>query len=150
MEEKRRELEASLMSHAQMNLLFEKLRELIRYLQERRATVSDECGEVIEEGCGKLSGFIAEFQKSDRVWGEIEGLLDRLHPGFVDRLLERCPTLFPTEVKICMLARLGKETNEVAEILGNASRTVQIQRAKIRKKLKLAKDVNFILFIGSV
>jgi tetratricopeptide (TPR) repeat protein len=84
----------------------------------------------------------------DLEWDELRRQIDKAHPGFIDRLYEACPALTVTEVKICSLTRLLKDdSNEIARVLHNGLRTLQTQRAKIRKKLGLGRDVNFAAYI---
>ena len=47
----------------------------------------------------------------------------------------RC--LFPAEIQVANLVKLGKRTKEIAEIMNLSPGTISIHRKNIRKKLEL-------------
>ncbi|MBS1910885.1 MAG: tetratricopeptide repeat protein [Bacteroidetes bacterium] len=89
-------------------------------------------------------------RQADHEWRQIERRMESLHPGFIERLGEACNNLTRTEVKICVLTRLERTTNEIAEALWSGHRTVQTQRLKIRRKFDLPGSVDFTEFIRSL
>ena len=87
----------------------------------------------------------------DLEWEKLRRQLEKLHPNFERTLFEHCSDLTPTEIKICMLTRLlGDDTARIADVLDNSLRTVQTQRLKIRKKLKLDGEINFVSYIQTL
>ncbi len=87
----------------------------------------------------------------DQEWERMKFEIDMEYPGLDDRLFRLCPTLTVTEMKICLLTKALKEnSSEIARILDNTVRTLQTQRLKIRKKLGLGGDVNFVTYIDSI
>jgi len=88
---------------------------------------------------------------TELMWEALRFDIDRAHPGFSDRLFAIAPDLTMTEKKICLLTKhLGNDTAQIARILDNTVRTLQTQRLKIRKKLGLGGDVNFVTYIDSI
>jgi tetratricopeptide (TPR) repeat protein/DNA-binding CsgD family transcriptional regulator len=81
-------------------------------------------------------------------WRQFEGQFNRLYQGFTPTLLQRYH-LTPSELKICMLLRLGFATKEIADILHIAIHTAETHRRHIRKKLALSKDENLATFLAS-
>jgi len=89
--------------------------------------------------------------ETQQEWERLKRQLDKLYPDFERTLFERCRDLTPTEMKLCVLTKLlGEDTAQIARILDNTHRTVQTQRASIRKKLGLPKEVHFPTFIQTL
>jgi DNA-binding CsgD family transcriptional regulator len=84
----------------------------------------------------------------DDQWRLFEGQFNRLYHGLTTVLLQRYH-LTPTELKVCMLLRLGFATKEIADILHMAVHTVETHRRRVRKKLALPRNGNLMTFLAS-
>jgi tetratricopeptide (TPR) repeat protein/DNA-binding CsgD family transcriptional regulator len=98
----------------------------------------------------KLVREIESTQRSDGEWKMFEQQLDNLHQDFVRILSERFPTLTPTELKICSLTRINLQTKDIANLLFTSPRTVHAHKYNIRKKLKLASNMNLTTFLAGL
>lgn len=150
LEGQQQELDVTVSNLAQSNTMLENLRAKVRQLQQLRKNMTSERSDAIDDLIHELDGYIADNQKADQGWRQFERLLNNRYPDFISKLLALCSTLSRTEVKICVLTRLGKGNNEIAEILDNTSRTIQTQRLRIRKKMKLPGDIDFTIFITNL
>jgi DNA-binding response OmpR family regulator/DNA-binding CsgD family transcriptional regulator len=60
-----------------------------------------------------------------------------VHAGFYERLDNQHPELTPTEKKICTFLKMNLNTKEIAVLLLSTPASVEVTRAKIRKKIGL-------------
>lgn len=86
-------------------------------------------------------------KSAERDWKLFEQQLDNLHQDFVRTLSERYPTLTPTELKICSLARINLLTKDIANLLFTSVRTVDAHKYNIRKKLELPASASLTTFL---
>lgn len=70
-------------------------------------------------------------------WSVIESQLDKIHPGFLMRLLSKHPSLSLKDKKLCAYVRLGLSSKEISGLMNITSKSVEISRIRLRKKLKL-------------
>ncbi|GEM_PF-5173791 len=73
---------------------------------------------------------------------KVDLVLAQLHPLFAEQLSALHPELSKAEIRICMFLCLNLQTSEIATIIRSSPRTIEVHRAKIRKKLKLSRDVS--------
>lgn len=64
-----------------------------------------------------------------------------------DWLVEKHPTLSPTELKICRYLYELKNSTDIAVIMAVDKRTIDNHRSLIRKKLNLARNVNLTTYL---
>lgn len=74
-------------------------------------------------------------------WDMVALQLEKLHPGFLGRLQVKHPTLTPKEKKLCAYLRLDLSSKEIAGLQNVTSKSVEIARVRLRKKLKLSRDL---------
>lgn len=99
---------------------------------------------------GKNGNKDAAKKKCEQEWVKIEREVEKIHPGFRQRLFQHGPNLSKIEIRICCLTRLGLSTDAVAGTLANTVPTVRLQRGHARKKLGLLREVNFPAYIASI
>jgi len=83
-------------------------------------------------------------------WDMIEVQIEKIYPGFMGRLLLKHPKLTPKEKKLCACLRLGLTSKEIAGLNNHSSKSVEIARVRIRKKLKIKHEIrlsNYLLQI---
>ncbi len=83
----------------------------------------------------------------DDDWQEFEQHFDQVHGDFIKRLKARYPTLTTQETKLAAFLRVGMTTKEIASLLHNTVRSVEISRYRLRKKLKLDRETNLVDFM---
>ena len=64
-----------------------------------------------------------------------ESQLRDIHAHFYDRIDNKHPELTPTEKKICTFLKMNLNTKEIAVLLRSTPASIEVIRAKIRKKL---------------
>lgn len=93
---------------------------------------------------------IADLDRSQREdsWQKLDVSFSQIHIEFKKNILEECPSLSPTELKICVLIKLGLSTKNIASVLNQTIDSVKTSRYRIRKKFKFESGIslgNFIL-----
>jgi DNA-binding CsgD family transcriptional regulator len=69
--------------------------------------------------------------------------------GFFKKLMEQYPKLTPHDLRLCSYLRMNFSTKEIARLLNNSPRAIEISRYRLRKKMNLNHDVNLTDFLMS-
>ncbi|MDD4225024.1 MAG: PAS domain-containing protein [Mariniphaga sp.] len=143
LEMKERELVAFLLQLSQKNEL------ISRFSQQLKIMLGDESKitpKMVEEILIQLENTpVDPFD-----WNMLEIQLEKLHPGFQERLLLKHPKLTSKDEKLCVFLRLGLTSKEIAGLTDLAPQSVEIARVRLRKKLRLQHQtrlVNYLLEI---
>ncbi len=83
----------------------------------------------------------------DEDWQEFEQHFDQVHGDFIKRLKYQYPHLTNQETKLSAFLKMGMSTKEIASLLHNTVRGVEISRYRLRKKLDLDREVNLTDFM---
>ncbi|WP_299114085.1 triple tyrosine motif-containing protein [uncultured Winogradskyella sp.] len=73
--------------------------------------------------------------------------IDVLNNAFYDSLLKSYPDLTKTEMKLCSLIKLNLDSHDIAILQNVTLESVYKSRTRLRKKLKLASDVDLNVFL---
>lgn len=71
-------------------------------------------------------------------WNIFARQFNLLHPEFYARLMQHCPALTLTEIKVCSLVHIDLSSCQIADLLSISKRTVDRHRENIRAKLNLS------------
>jgi len=152
MEMKERELMKTNIALTETSTKLEKVTQKVERLRDAEAGPGNRAMDDLFREVSKHESRAASGPpETQQEWERLKRQLDKLYPDFERTLFERCRDLTPTEMKLCVLTKLlGEDTAQIARILDNTHRTVQTQRASIRKKLGLPKEVHFPTFIQTL
>ncbi|MBU2951002.1 hypothetical protein KO493_09855 [Tamlana agarivorans] len=117
-----------------------------------------------EEIINKLSNYIKNNDKSasskpliKSIENQSESLWDAFNKrfvsqniGFYERLQEKVPNLSAADLKICALIKLNFTGKEMSYLLGISLGSVHVARHRLRKKMKLKRNINLTNFINSI
>ncbi|HSO84938.1 MAG TPA: PAS domain-containing protein [Draconibacterium sp.] len=70
-------------------------------------------------------------------WPMVESQLEKIHPGFFNRLQFKHPIISVKDKKLCAFLRLGLSSKEISGLQNITSKSVEIARIRLKKKLKL-------------
>lgn len=87
---------------------------------------------------------------NNRNWKEFETRFISVNQSFYTRLQERFPNLSPKDLKLCALIKLNFSSKEMAKLLGISVESAHTSRYRLRKKLKLTRDINLTEFINKI
>ena len=73
-------------------------------------------------------------------WKNAMNSLKLSQQGFFKKLMEQYPNLTPNDLRLCSYLRMNFTTKEIARLLNNSTRAVEISRYRLRKKMKLNHD----------
>jgi PAS domain S-box-containing protein len=83
-------------------------------------------------------------------WPIIESQLDTLHPGYLNRLQIKYPTISLKDKKICAYIRLGLSSKNISGLQNITIKSVEIARIRLRKKLKLSGKIRLTNFLAQI
>jgi ligand-binding sensor domain-containing protein len=70
--------------------------------------------------------------------------------GFFKNLIDHFPELTTNDLRLCSYLRMNFSTKEIARLLNNSTRAVEISRYRLRKKLNLLHDDNLTEYLMSI
>lgn len=70
-------------------------------------------------------------------WKRFRGLFEKVHIGYLERLLQKSPQLTAGEIRFATLTKLKIGNKEMAAMLGVGPEAIRQYRSRIRKKLEL-------------
>jgi DNA-binding CsgD family transcriptional regulator len=108
---------------------------------------------VKEETKTALQRIAKDIEKStqEKIWEEFEIRFKQVHSEFYERLNRNYPDLSPNEQRLCAFLRLNLSSKEIAALTNKNTRSVEMARFRLRKKLGISsQDINLISFISSI
>ena len=78
---------------------------------------------------------------------KIYQMVEKMHHDFVCRLQMRCPNLSKRECRLAVLLRLGFSSKEIANMVNLETKSVEINRYRLRKKLRLDRSENLVNYL---
>ncbi|SNR17474.1 tetratricopeptide repeat protein [Tenacibaculum jejuense] len=81
-------------------------------------------------------------------WKEFKATFEQVNQNFYSKLKESYPDLTPSELKLCSLLKLNLSTKDISNLMGISYDSVKMGRYRVRKKLKLSREVNLVGFIS--
>ena len=81
---------------------------------------------------------------------EFKWQVDAWNSVFYDKLRHRVPELSPTELEICGLIRLNLSSKEIASIRNIESKSVDMSRYRLRKKMNLKPEDDLIMILQNI
>ncbi len=118
---------------------------LIEQLQEQLNTIVPNTGQ--QEVLSKLlqASIITEDQ-----WTDYKKLLEKIYPGFFQRLKEGFPGITVAEQRMAALSKLKLEPREIAAMLGISPESVRKTRQRLRQRLAISSEINLEEYIDSL
>lgn len=71
------------------------------------------------------------------------------YPGYLESLIRSFSELSASELKLCTFLRMNLNSKEIAEIMHISVRSVESRRYRLRKKLKLNKEIDLVNYLIS-
>ncbi len=130
LELKDRELVSFLLQLSQKNELITKVRNLIHEGLDKSSAKQN-------AALNLLSQLLNDQKPVPVEWNMIEGQVEKLHPGFIERLRNKHPNITSKDVKLSTYIHLGLSSKDIANLIGNTPKSVEIARVRLRKKLKI-------------
>ncbi|GGG08288.1 hypothetical protein GCM10011344_06070 [Dokdonia pacifica] len=94
------------------------------------------------EDINKIVSLVDKTIENEEDWNFFEEAFNHADKDFFRKVKEKHPTLTANDLKLCVYLRLNMSSKEIAPLLNISSRSVEIKRYRLRKKLDLSRDVN--------
>jgi tetratricopeptide (TPR) repeat protein/DNA-binding CsgD family transcriptional regulator len=124
--------------------------ELINSVAERLLTLQNSFP---KENQKIVHDIIFDLQKEadSDAWKEFELRFNQVHSDFYLKLRTLYPGLSPAEEKLCAFLRLNMSSKEIAAITQQSVKSVEVARARLRKKLHLTNThSNLVTHLSSI
>ncbi len=140
---KDRELVSFLLQLSQKNELISKV---AIQLKKMKSPVNEKNNSQLQQ----LIEFIDSNSVTPLDWTMVESQLEKLHPGFLNRLQIKHPTISQKDNKMCAYLRLGLSSKEISGLLNIAAKSVEIARIRLRKKLKISGKTRLVTYLNHI
>lgn len=136
------------------------LTEFAAFLKSRNELM-ERIRNMIKEGCKlpqdaivphlkKIAAFIASHTSNDNTSRTILMKAEEKNKSFIDRLLAIHPNLTKGERNLALLIRGGMSTKEISMLLGLETKTVNMNRYRLRKALGLAPEADLYDYLTNL
>jgi len=95
----------------------------------------------------KIIKLIDSHINVDDDWQVFEIHFDRAHVDFFKRLKAEFSTLTPKDLRLCAYLKMNLSSKEIAPLLNISTRSVEVHRYRIRKKIGLNPDQSLAEFM---
>lgn len=143
LELKDRELVSFLLQLSQKNEVLNKIRNLVH---ESLSSSSSRQKAIFKQ----LTALLDQQKPASLDWSMIQGQVEKIHPGFIDRLRKRHPNITAKDVKLCSYIRLGLSSKDIANLIGNSPKSVEIARVRLRKKLRIPESSRLSSYLDQI
>lgn len=80
-------------------------------------------------------------------WEEFALHFDQVHNNFLVKIKNRHPDLTPNELKLCAYLRLNLTSKEISKIMNITTKSVELARYRLRKKLEIPTETGLFNFL---
>ena len=94
------------------------------------------------EDINTIIRFVDKTMENEEDWNFFEEAFNHADKDFFKKVKDRHPNLTANDLKLCVYLRLNMSSKEIAPLLNISTRSVEIKRYRLRKKLNLSRDVN--------
>ena len=98
----------------------------------------------------QLKNYIHYSFTVDKDWDNFKKMFENINQDFFSKLKEKFPRLTSRDLRFCALSKLHINSKEIASILGVSVDSIKTFRYRIRKKIQLEPETDFITFLNQV
>lgn len=139
---KDRELVSFLLQLSQKNEILTTVKNQLQMLEKGDTTKSPKI-------TGNLISLLGKHEKPVD-WSLIENEIEKVYPGFLNRLQAKYPVLTVKDRRLCGYMKLGLTSREIAGLLNITAKSVEIARIRLRKKLKLPAGIRLTNYLDQL
>jgi FixJ family two-component response regulator len=74
----------------------------------------------------------------------------KVHPHFFKKLKKLCKNLTEENLKMIAYIKMGMTTKQIAQLLNISPKAIEINRYRLKKKMKLPEGESLVSFIGTL
>ncbi len=137
------------MTNMAMNIIRnnEFLNELKKEISKSKAEIKDPDA---RESMNRLALMIAQNLNIDRDREKFRMFLNEQNSKFIQQLEEMFPAMTDNEKRLAVMLRMNLSTKEIASILNISPKSVEMNRYRLRKKLKVSSGASLTDFIQNI
>lgn len=98
----------------------------------------------------KINAFIRQYKNSNGENNEIILKIEQKNKDFIDRLIEKHHNLTRGEKNLSSLLRVGLSTKDISMLTGSSSKTINMNRYRLRKTLELEKGDDLVDYLQRI
>lgn len=83
----------------------------------------------------------------ESAWNEFEVRFQNVHKDFIDKLYQVYPSLTPNETKLCSFLKLNMSTKDISALTFQSTKSIEVARTRLRKKIGMDRDENLVSFL---
>ncbi|MGB3182211.1 MAG: DNA-binding response regulator [Cyclobacteriaceae bacterium] len=141
-QQKERELSIKVMEAQQKNTALQEINgELKR--------IADSATGIVGHALRRIIRQIEQNTKDTNQWEEFKQYFEKSHPNFLDNLEKKFPRLTSQDLRLCTYIKIHMTTHEIADLRHVTPETIRTQKYRIKKKLKLSKEVDLSDFLNN-
>lgn len=125
-----------------------KLIEKDAFIDKLKSKLSKGTGAISRQEAKQILNSISSNSANN--WSEFEARFVDINKKFYIDLKDKFPELTLNDQRLCALVKLNFSSKEIAKLLNMSNESVHTTRSRLRKKLKLSRDVNLKQFIASI
>ncbi len=138
---KNQELASTTMHLVQKSEVIQKIKE------ELSKIIKTKHDDEIRKNVRRVIRSIDQDLKLDDNWKNFEKNFDQVHTNFIKRLRNNYPQLTTKDYKLCAYLKMNLSSKEIASLLNITTRSVEVSRYRLRKKLGMNSNENLVDFI---
>ncbi len=88
--------------------------------------------------------------RNEKHWQVFDKYFDEVHQDFINKLRKLHPVLTPKDLRMCSYLKMNLTTKEIASLMNISIRGVEISRYRLRRKMRLGRNVNLTEYIINI
>ena len=100
-----------------------------------------------EESTAIIKERISLLLRSENINNRFEKQFEEVYPSFFRDLVKQSDQLTQNDLRLCAYLKMNQNTHEIAQLSGVSIRTIESQKYRLKKKLKLSKEENLVNFL---
>ena len=113
---------------------------ILESVNKMDAAKTEECTAIIKER-------ISLLLRSENINNRFEKQFEEVYPSFFRDLVKQSDQLTQNDLRLCAYLKMNQNTHEIAQLSGVSIRTIESQKYRLKKKLKLSKEENLVNFL---
>ncbi|MDY0198132.1 MAG: hypothetical protein RBR68_10000 [Tenuifilaceae bacterium] len=125
--------------------------EILTKLQKEVNIIKDNSSKYPIKNLRSMENILNEgLETQTEEWMNAMKSLKLSEQGYFKKLLDKYPDLTTNDLRLCSYLKMNFSSKEIARLLNNSTRAVEIGRYRLRKKLNLNHDENLTEFLMSI
>lgn len=139
---KNRELSTLVINIHNKNQIFNKLAEKIEKVEKSN--------NFSLQSLSGLKDLISGKKIVDEDWNVLKNQIEKVYPGFFDRLAKQCPAFTENDHKLCSYFLIEMSTKEIANLMYVSDAAIIKSRQRLRKKVGIDNNEDFLTFLLNI